>query len=1015
MAKLVKITSEQLNNNLTALTCEFCPNLVFKKTGDFVKHLKESHCSKEGGSFVCHYGYNSVCSSLPLEGVSDNDYIAHAAKHAATQQLQHKNGQLTASSSTCSFTSSSMSQSQSLPTWTVYSAVQNLPAVLNDPKKGKQGNFLTKTWGDSFTDHVHIPKSMYLPPEVTINYFDSYLKKIGRRYRRHSSRSITSINSIKSTSSTASSSINSCQERDEFDFSTIPSIFRNPNLDLSSRDTFENVFPFTKDGLLLDNYNEKAGRMTTNDVMVQVRCYQEKLSHYLDIVEVRIAEQVASKSQAFFHAMTSHDVLMEQLTQTINICKALRKNIKDIDKSFVIDSLNILRLERARVNRLLVYEKLKLIATVHQSQPMIQLLLSTPDYVAALDLISTTQEILHQELNGIQSFRHLSSQLTEMEKLVDKMLFTEFQRYSTADLNRPLTNDYSVLDADKLISIISGLLRQKHFKFIDTYKEESITTIRAVTKQRIIEALADSDCCSDQQAAALEVTGLSLAERLTLLSSTIQSLTSLLFRIKAVHEVMRETASLSSDNVDRNNIDKLLTTDEYLRVKNKLNDMLSTICDYCHERLASQLLSPSVSVNDRERIIADGSKESAVINNTSNKLNVSNDKEVIQTAIKDDNSWLSDRGANVAQVCQLASIIDEFTDTCELICGKQSTALRSAFKVHASKFVQRFHNERKQKLSQLLDSEMWKQADVPVDFQLLIDRVFEFKKFPKELSSIKNSSFNYFNERTSGLGDVKNFLTIDNEQFAVVSTVIMLVQMINEYCCIATELQVLSGSIGRYLAELLRHYNSRCCQLVLGAGAMQAAGLKTITSTILVLASRSLKLLLWCMPFVKSHFQELANSTRGPTGLGGSVGGTGGVALLDSVERDVRAHIREIEGKILTIVDNLVGGQISIWDARPPVPSQSFRNISRHLVKLHEAVSGILPASDVQSLYRTVNNSFKEKLREQLFKMNIVNNGGPQHGVVISELTFYLEALRNLKVLPYDELSDDWMADIWTR
>lgn len=236
-----------------------------------------------------------------------------------------------------------MSQSQSLPTWTVYSAVQNLPAVLNDPKKGKQGNFLTKTWGDSFTDHVHIPKSMYLPQEVTINYFDSYLKKIGRRYRRHSSRSITSINSIKSTSSTASSSINSCQERDEFDFSTIPSIFRNPNLDLSSRDTFENVFPFTKDGLLLNNYNEKAGRMTTNDVMVQVRCYQEKLSHYLDIVEVRIAEQVASKSQAFFHAMTSHDVLMEQLTQTINICKALRKNIKDIDKNFVIDSLNILR------------------------------------------------------------------------------------------------------------------------------------------------------------------------------------------------------------------------------------------------------------------------------------------------------------------------------------------------------------------------------------------------------------------------------------------------------------------------------------------------------------------------------------------------------------------------------------------------------------------------------------------------------------------------------------------------
>ncbi|CAG5083820.1 Similar to scat: Vacuolar protein sorting-associated protein 54 (Drosophila melanogaster) [Cotesia congregata] len=942
MAKLVKISAEQLNNNTNspALSCEYCPNLVFKKTADFVKHLRDSHCSKEGGSFVCHYGYNSVCSSLPLEGVSDSDYIAHAGKHAVMQQSALKNG-VSPSGNYAQTTG------MSKPTWTVYSAAANLPAVLNDPKKGKQGNFLTKTWGDGFTEHVNIPKSQYLPPDVTINYFDGYLKKIGRRYRRHSTRSQTSINSSSSTS---------CQEREEFDFSSIPSIFRNPNLDLSSRDTFENVFPFTKDGLLAKT------EVSTNDVMLQVRCYQEKFSHYLDIVEVRIAEQVASKSQAFFQAMTSHDVLMEQLTQTINICKALRRNIKDINKNFVVDSLNLL------------------------SQPMIQLLLSTPDYVAALDLISTTQEILHQELNGIQSFRHLSSQLTEMEKLVDKMLFTEFQRYSTADLNRPLTADYSVLDADKLVSIISGLLRQKHFQFIDTYKEESITTIRAVTKQRIIEALAASDCCSDQQAAALEVTGLSLTERLTLLSSTIQSLTSLLMRIRAVYEVMSETASLSSDNVDRNNIDKLLTTEEYLRVKNKLNDMLSTICDYCHERLASQLLSPSVSANnDREKNINESNKEATVVN-SNNKFN--SDKEAI-SILKDDNSWLSDRGATVTQVCQLASIIDEFTDTCELICGKQCTALRSAFKVN---------------------TEMWKQADIPQDFQILIDRVHQFKKFPKELLSVKINS-NNINDCPSGLSDVKNFLTIDNEQFAVVSSVIKLVQMIDD---IATELQVLSGSIGRYLAELLRHYNSRCCQLVLGAGAMQAAGLKTITSTILVLASRSLKLLLWCMPFVKSHFQELANSTRGP-GLGGTVGGTGGVALLDSVERDVRAHIREIEGKILTIVDNLVGGQISIWDARPPVPSQSFRNISRHLVKLHEAVSGILPAADVQSLYRTVNSSFKEKLREQLFKMNIVNNGGPQHGVVISELTFYLEALRNLKVLPYDELSDDWMADIWTR
>lgn len=138
------------------------------------------------------------------------------------------------------------------------------------------------------------------------------------------------------------------------------------------------------------------------------------------------------------------------------------------------------RLERARSNHLIVQDKLKLIATVHQSQPMIQSLLSTPDYVAALDVISTTQEILLQELNGIHSFRyslvykdnflssyyifvhaqinhcftsrrHLGSQLSEMEKLINKMLHTEFERYATADLNRPLVSgDNAVLDGVRI-------------------------------------------------------------------------------------------------------------------------------------------------------------------------------------------------------------------------------------------------------------------------------------------------------------------------------------------------------------------------------------------------------------------------------------------------------------------------------------------------------------------------------------------------------------------------------------
>ena len=129
----------------------------------FRRHLRDKHCSREGGSFVCRYGYNGVCSSLPVEGVSDKDYVAHATKHATMQHQKNSNGQLAESSSS----------------WSVYSSTQNLPAVLNDPNRGKQSNFLTKTWGDSFVEKVEIPKSPFLP-EVTMQHFESYLKKIAR-------------------------------------------------------------------------------------------------------------------------------------------------------------------------------------------------------------------------------------------------------------------------------------------------------------------------------------------------------------------------------------------------------------------------------------------------------------------------------------------------------------------------------------------------------------------------------------------------------------------------------------------------------------------------------------------------------------------------------------------------------------------------------------------------------------------------------------------------------------------
>uniref|UniRef100_A0A182PTM3 Vacuolar protein sorting-associated protein 54 n=1 Tax=Anopheles epiroticus TaxID=199890 RepID=A0A182PTM3_9DIPT len=932
---------------------------LFKNTTEFVRHLRQQHCTVEGGSYVCRYGYNGVCSSLPLDGVSDRDYDVHVTRcHVNAQQREPH------------------------VKWSVFSAAQNLPAVLNDPSRGKQTNFFTKKWGDAFVEGATIGPSSRLA-DIRWEAFDAYLKRIGKRYRVH-----TRIANVPTANATSQQALVSDRLPNGATASLkdIPEVFLKQNFELHRPATFAAAFA---------GIGTEGGEQTRQSS----RQLQERLSHYLDIVEVLIAKQVADKSSAFFHAMTSQDAIMEQMTEALANVQRLRAKIQQIDDMIVKESLQVIRAERIRANNNLVLEKLKLMSTVHQTQPMIQLLLSTQDYVAALDLISTTQEILGQELTGVHCFRHLPSQLAEMELLIDKMLKTDFERYSTADLNRPFPVDVGeerVLEEDKLICIISGLLRKRSLDFIDTYRDEAITTVRAIVKQLVIEVIATGDAEVCLTGAGEEAQSLSLSEWILLLEGATGTLLKLLRRIRAVHDVMQQTADASAgrltDDVSFIDTEAFLSAPDYTVVQDKLANLLQSVCNYCHERCANLVSNQSL-------------EKSAV---------------------------------NAEQIAQLAQIVERFADGCHKACGVQSVPLKLALCAQGNRFAQKFHAERKSKLALLLDSERWKQAEVPAEFQSMID-------------GIARGDFHWSKPVLNGgaAPSPQSVLKVEGEPYALVGAALLLVQIVSEYCRCASQLPVIAPQLGRNVVDLLRMFNSRCCQLVLGAGALHVAGLKTITSSNLALVSRALELVLWLLPHVKRHFRSLdgpgtvssvihtttTSGAVGPLTNGGtptptpplppppssasatasSYSSSSSIAGYDSVEKDFVSHIKEIENKVLSIVCDVVTGQLNNWDARPPVPSQPFRNISRQFVKLHEAIAPILPEKQVHTIYRTVQRNFKDKLREQLLRNNITNNGGPQHGVVVSELTFYMETLRTLRAMPVEELHDDTMDDIWLK
>uniref|UniRef100_A0A6I8NMI4 Vacuolar protein sorting-associated protein 54 n=1 Tax=Ornithorhynchus anatinus TaxID=9258 RepID=A0A6I8NMI4_ORNAN len=788
-------------------------------------------------------------------------------------------------------------------------------------------------------------------------------------------------------------------DKSRTDLEQVPKIFMKPDFALEDSLTFNAVLPWS-------HFNTAGGK--GNRDTASSKLLQEKLSHYLDIVEVNIAHQISLRSEAFFHAMTSQHELQDYLKKTSQAVKMLRDKIAQIDKVMCEGPLRILRLALTRNNCVKVYNKLKLMATVHQTQPTVQVLLSTSEFVGALDLIATTQEVLQQELQGIHSFRHLGSQLCELEKLIDKMMIAEFSTYAHSDLNRPLEDDCQTLE-ECVINTVSQI--------------EEIDT-------EVVVKLAD------------QMRMMNFPQWFDLLNNIFSRLIVFLQRVKATLNVVRsvvlsvldknqrtrELEETSQQNNARkdNSVDTEVAylTHEGMFISDAFNEgekVPPVAADTTSQRNASPNSEPcsSDSVSEPECTTdSSSSKEHATSSLTPGGVDLMFSEDVkltdlelgklangIQELLYSASDICHDRAVkflmarakdgfleklNSTEFVALSRLMETFILDTDQICGRKSMSLRGALQSQANKFVNRFHEERKTKLSLLLDNERWKQADVPAEFQDLVDSITDGKiTLPEKKPG------------TSEERKPTDFLVVEGQQYAVVGTVLLLIRIILEYCQCVDNIPSVTTDMLTRLSDLLKYFNSRSCQLVLGAGALQVVGLKTITTKNLALSSRCLQLIVHYIPTIRAHFEARLQPKQYSM-----------LRHFDHITKDYHDHIAEISAKLVAIMDSLFDKLISKYEVKAPVPSTCFRNICKQMAKMHEAIYDLLPEEQTQMLFLRINASYKLHLKRQLAHLNVVNDGGPQNGLVTADVAFYTGNLQALKGLSNLDLN---MAEIWEQ
>uniref|UniRef100_A0A7N6AES8 Vacuolar protein sorting-associated protein 54 n=1 Tax=Anabas testudineus TaxID=64144 RepID=A0A7N6AES8_ANATE len=885
--------------------------------------------------------------------------------------------------------------------WTVYSSKVNLPAALNDPRLAKrESDFFTKTWGLDFAETEVMP-SFYLP-NITREHFGPYLQEMAQRERIHERCKTI------------------CPNKDDVD-----AIFMKPDFALEDPATFNTVLPWS-------HFNSAGGK-SSRDV-ASSKLLQEKLSHYLDVVEVSIARQISLRSEAFFHAMSSQHELQDRLQETQRAVAILRGRTAAMDRVMCQGPLRALRTALTRNNCVKLHNKLKLMAAVHQTQPTVQLLLSTSEFVGALELIATTKEVLQQELQGIHSFRHLGSQLCELEKLIDKMMVEDFSMYARSDLNRSLREEPQVLEKERLESLVFGLLRQRKLDFLDIYSDEMILAAKTIVSQCVAESVLYIEEIDTEVVTKLadQMRLMTFPQWFELLKIVFETFILFLQRIKATLNVIRNVVLEVLDSNQKNR----LLEEASLRPSGQESSRGSSFLQgeaelayLTHEGLfisdaLNEAQQQHVAVQDQSSVVGSriqptrteaagsesGTTETSVSSEQSfmyvtvEKVNetvlyiqellhvasdVSHDRCVkVLTARAKDGSL--ERLSSAEFVC-LSQAVEGFVRDTEELCDRHSVSLRGALQSQANRFVHRFHEERKTKLSLLLDNERWKQAEVPAEFQDLVNSIADGRiTLPERKTPV-----------TVGVRRRFRTQTLSRSSFCVSRTVLLLIRIFLEYCQCVNDIPSIATDMLTRLSDLLKHFNSRSCQLVLGAGALQVVGLKTITTKNLALASRCLQLVVHYIPIIRAHFETKLQPKQFSV-----------LRHFDHITKDYNDHIAEISAKLVAIMDSLFEKVLSKYEVKAPMPSACFRNVCKQMAKMHEAIYELLPEEQTQMLFLRINTSYKMHLKRQLARLGVVNDGGPQHGLVVVDVAFYTENVQALKSLERLDLN---MAEIWEQ
>lgn len=821
--------------------------------------------------------------------------------------------------------------------------------------------------------------------------------------------------------------------------STIPSVYFDEDFHLENPRTFdivsersEVVRPLPPKGgndTMVGNGSLEPPQPSGRKALATNAILQEKLSWYMDTVEVHLISSISTASKSFFAALGSLRELHSEASDSVAEIKSVREDLKRLDEQMAIGGLKVVEMKRRRENLR------KLTDATDQLNAIVAGLSSCDDVVDQGDLdeamgrIGVVERLISGtldtsdpsmtswigarlppivvDLRSLRALDGVSEGIRQIKFRIGQGFEARFLETLLGDLRQHVK---SVPNRDTLERWVmaSQRARGEHNKpksVLPAYLETS-QTFRHDLRASLI-GLSGSDFTMQASAAFRDqiVREMKRLVRQYMPSSNdddAESMTSVSTRSGQGRDsqqknmiLARNIRAMDSGDAEEFFVNIFTDIGEALRrlsVQTKvLLDVTSGVSTPPPSGGGLRSPPPNLgsidgylgveghqpNVNGLQQELMQAMDMSSLLGQAVDAAQVQVVR-LLKVRAEATTSFPLDRFLRYFNLCRL------FADECEAVSGRSGSALKTVVNDHIKVFVAKFGDFEKQQLAQAMDSDRWVVKDFDEADTVVLARVLRgMETDPAEWQQAGNPlqklDDNAPQTATETNGDVventKNPVPaiVDGERYFLSKSSVFVLSGIDRYLNLISAIPSMTAEVSASLCEYLKLFNSRLCQLILGAGAIHSAGLKNINTKHLAIASQALSFLIALLPYVRECARRHSPSTSVPKPA---------FSEFENVKRLLYDQQSNIHDKLIDILSNRARSHVArLKDIRWDDAAEVERDISPNLDTLikettimHKVIRRYLSEGSVRGIMGSVFESYKEQLGK-VFKEAGVRTG----------------------------------------